>query len=84
MNVNKFPRIDHSKLSTEAGIPSVLHIYIYMWCGYDAIIARKLYCVNFITMYIVNYIERLAYVDVVNNPKTNYNRPSNGGTFWYS
>ena len=26
-------------------------------------------------MYIVNYIERLAYVEVVNNPKTNYNRP---------
>ena len=26
-------------------------------------------------MYIMNYIERLAYVEVVNNPKTNYNRP---------
>ena len=35
MNVNKFPRIDHSKLSTEAGIPSVLHTYIHvmrLWC----------------------------------------------------
>ena len=67
MNVNKFPRIDHSKLSTEAGIP-VCATHVYMWCGYDAIIARKLYFVNFITMYIVNYIERLAYVEVVNNP----------------
>ena len=27
MNANKFPRIDHSKLSTEDGIPCVLHIY---------------------------------------------------------
>ena len=70
MNVNKFPRIDNSKLSTEAGIPSVLSIY--MWCGYDAIIVWKLYCVIF--YYFVNYIERLAYVEVANN-MTNFNRP---------
>ena len=79
MNVNKFPRIWSFKAIDRGWDFRVCYLllHIYMWCGYDAIIAQKLhvYCVNFITMYIMNYIERLAYVEVVNNPKTNYNRP---------